>query len=429
MVINKNDLGKGKFELTVELPAEELKAFLERAVEAISVSVKIEGFRPGKATYEIVKQKVGEQAIWEEASRLAINKHLDKLLIDNLPRQAIGQPQVDIVKLAPGNPLEFKVVVALLPQIDLGAYKDFGLVLPDLAVEESEVLKLETELRETRVKESISEEPVSMADKAVLDIQMYLDKVPVEDGQGKSVAVVMGKHYIVPGFDEKIKGLARGESREFSLHYPESHYQKNLAGKMVEFKVKAVEIYKRELPVVDDEFAQSFGLKNAIELKETLKDNLAKEKQEKQDNKLEIEMLDRLTAGAKFGDIPEELVQSELHSMLHEFEHQLEHQGGNLNDYFSSIGKSKDQWLLEASPEAMRRVKTILAMREVGIVEGIRANDKEVEEELAKILERYKGDQQVVSKVKTVEYRNYLFNALSNQKIVSELKKWNIKAK
>lgn len=426
MQVTKKDLGKSKFELSVELSPEEIKPFMERAVEAISGNMKIEGFRPGKAPYEIVKQKVGEVAILEEATRFAINKHLDKILSDNLERQAIGQPMISITKLAPNNPVEFKVEISTMPEVTLGQYKDLGLKQVEVKLEAGEVEKVMNELAEMRAVEKVSELPVAEKNKVTLDIQMYLDKVPVEGGQGKGVAVLLGKNYIVPGFDEKIIGMKKGEVREFDLHYPENNHQKNLAGKMVEFKVTLIDVYERELPALDDKFAETFGLKNYEELVNNITENLKHEKQDKESQKLEIQILNSITESSKFGDMPEEVLKHEVEQMFHELEHNIEHQGGNINDYLQSIKKTKDEVMLDMLPEGMKRVKAILVVREIGILEGLKVEAQEVNDYLSKVLEQHKGEKDIEERVKTVEYQNYLFNFLTNQKIIKQLKDWNI---
>ncbi|MEI8360794.1 MAG: trigger factor [bacterium] len=426
MQVTKKDLGKSQFELTVELTVEEIKPFMERATESISASLKIEGFRPGKAPYEMVKQKVGELAILEEATRFAVNKHLDKVLLDNLERQAVGQPMISITKLVPGNPVEFKVEISTMPEVTLGNYKEFALKEPVVEISEAELQKVMTELVEMRAIEKISEEVVTETDKVILDIQMYLDKVPVEGGQGKGVAVILGKNYIIPGFDEKIVGMKKAEVREFNLHYPEDNHQKNLAGKMVDFKVTLVEVYKREMPGLDDAFAITFGLKNYEELQKNISENLRHEKIEKEAQKIEIELLNKISETTKFGDIPEVVIKNEAEQMFHELEHNIEHQGGNINDYLQNVKKSKEEIQLDMLPEAVKRVKTILVIREIGIKEGIKVEANEVEEYLAKAIEQYKDDKEVLERVKTISYKNYLFNFLTNQKIIKQLKDWNL---
>jgi trigger factor len=427
MQVFKKELGKGKFELTVEITPDELKSSVTRAVEKLSEEVKIEGFRPGKATYEVLAKKITELAIWEEVARLAINKNLDKILLENLERQAVGQPQINITKLAPDNPLEFTIQVSVLPEVTLGTYKDLNFSLPEVKVEEVEVEKILTELREMRVVEAISEEALGETDKALVDIQMYLDKVPVEGGQGQGVAITMGKDFVVPGFDQKIKGMKKGDVREFDLHFPAEHYQKNLADKMVEFKVTLKEVYKRELPALTEELALTFGQKSIEDLKNILTDNVKHEKLQKEEQKLEVEILEKIAAATRFGDIPEELVTNEAHSMLHELEHNLEHQGANMTDYLASLKKSKEELMLDMMPEAMKRVKIILAIREVGVIEKLVVTEEEVEAQLEQIQKQYEGNKEVEAKVKTTDYKGYVRNSLANQKIVNSLKAWNIK--
>jgi len=123
MNISKKDLGKSQIELTVEFSAEEFKPYVLRGVEKVSQEVKIEGFRPGKAPYEILKNKIGEMTILEEAARIAIDKNIDKVIKENVVGQIVGQPQVNITKLAPDNPMEYKMVLTMLPEVNLEIIK------------------------------------------------------------------------------------------------------------------------------------------------------------------------------------------------------------------------------------------------------------------------------------------------------------------
>ncbi len=151
MNISKKDLGKSQIEITVELEAEEFKPYVLRGAQKVSEEVKIEGFRPGKAPYEILKNKIGEMTILEEAAHIAIDKTIDKIVKDNvsganLPaglrtgqagRQVVGQPQVNITRLAPDNPMEYKIIITLLPEIKLGKYKDLKIksnIIPRLRI-------------------------------------------------------------------------------------------------------------------------------------------------------------------------------------------------------------------------------------------------------------------------------------------------------
>lgn len=426
MNVIKKQLPKSQIELTVELSALEFKPYVLRGAEKVSEEVKIEGFRPGKVPYKILKNKIGEMTILEEAARLAINKTIDQAIAENAEGEPVGEPQVNITKLAPDNPLEYKVVLAILPEIKLGDYKDVKVKLKKEEVSDDEILKTIEFLRESHVKEAIIDREIKDGDKAIIDIDMFLDKVPFDGGQAKGTAIIIGKNYIIPGFDKKLIGAKKNEIREFGLPYPEDHHMKNLAGKMVDFKVGIKEIYDRELPALDDNFAASFGLKKFEELKENIKKSLEAEKNQKAEEKMEIEMLNKILQNSKFGDIPEMLVNHEAQTMMAEFEHSVVSQGGKFEDYLSTLKKTREQIILDMLPDAVKRVKSALLIREIAKIEKIEASEKEVEEKVEELLKQYKGYEKVEARVKERGYRGYLKNILTNRKVVEKLKEWNL---
>jgi trigger factor len=426
MKVIKKDLGKSQIELTVIMTAEEFKPYILRGAEKVSSEVKIEGFRPGKAPYEIVKNKVGEMTILEEGARLAIDKTVDQAVKDNVTEQIVGQPQISITKLAPDNPLEYKVVLTLLPDVKLGDYKDLKIPEKIGQVKDEEVDKLISELREMRGQEVISEAPVKESDRVILDIEIFVDKVPVEGGQGKGTGVVIGKNYVIPGFDKNIIGAKKDDVREFSLPYPAEHHEKALAGKLAEFRVKVKEIYNRTLPEVNDEFAKGFGLDKVAELKTNIKKSLQAEKQQKEEQTSELAMLDKIISQSKFGEIPEVLVKHEAEVMMNELEYGVKKQGAKFEDYLTHLGKTRNQMALEIMPEAVKRVKVSLIVREVARLEKISVSHEEIHKVIDDIIKQYKSDEKVIERVKDHAYHDYVENNLTGKKVMDKLREWNV---
>ena len=426
MKVEKKDLEKSQIELTVELSVEEFKPFLVQGAEAISQSLKIDGFRPGKAPYDIVKQKVGEMGILEEAANIAIRKKIDQVIKENVEKEPVGQPRVDITKLAPENPLEFKIILAMLPEITLGDYKDLKIKQEKAEATEAEVERTLNDLREMRTKEVIVDREVGETDKIIVDIEMFLDKVPVEGGKNKDTAIMMGREYVVPGFDKKLIGAKKGDIREFSLPYPEDFHMKNLAGKMVEFRVGVKEVYERELPELNDELAIAFGLKKLDELKDNLKKSIEAQKSKDLVTKAEREMLEKIIGNAKFGDIAEVLIDHESQTMMAELEHNIEEQGGKLEDYLSSIGKGMNEMKLELLPEAVKRVKVSLTIREIAKKENIKVEAKEIEENIEEMKKHYRDNKEAMSRITSPQYADYITNVLASRKVVNQLREWNI---
>ena len=426
MKVEKKDLEKSQIELTVELSVEEFKPFLVQGAEAISQSLKIDGFRPGKAPYDIVKQKVGEMGILEEAANIAIRKKIDQVIKENVEKEPVGQPRVDITKLAPENPLEFKIILAMLPEITLGDYKDLKIKQEKAEATEAEVERTLNDLREMRTKEVIVDREVGETDKIIVDIEMFLDKVPVEGGKNKDTAIMMGREYVVPGFDKKLIGAKKGDIREFSLPYPEDFHMKNLAGKTVEFRVGVKEVYERELPELNDELAIAFGLKKLDELKDNLKKSIEAQKSKDLVTKAEREMLEKIIGNAKFGDIAEVLIDHESQTMMAELEHNIEEQGGKLEDYLSSIGKGMNEMKLELLPEAVKRVKVSLTIREIAKKENIKVEAKEIEENIEEMKKHYRDNKEAMSRITSPQYADYITNVLASRKVVNQLREWNI---
>jgi trigger factor len=426
MKVTKKDLEKSQQELIVELSLEEFTPYISKGVEKVSKDVKIEGFRPGKAPLNILKQKIGEMTILEEAANIAIRKTIDEAITKNIiGRQAIGQPQVSIVKLAPNNPLEYKVILSLLPTVALGKYKDLNLKEEEAKIDEKEADKALNNLREMRAKEEIVKRAAEKEDKVTADIKMFLGKVPLEDGQHSGLAVLIGKEYFVPGFSQKLIGAKKDDIKKFSLPYPDDYHQKNLAGKMVNFEVKIVEVYERILPKLDDAFAQLFQLKSLDELKKNLKESLLHQKKHQVDNKNEVAMINKIIDDTKYGDLPEILIQGELKNMLAELEQSVTRQGGKFEDYLKNIKKSRAALSLELAPNAVKRVKSALAIREISLIEKIVPSNEEIQAKIDDLKKQYAKNAETLKMLEEPGYHNYLENILTNEKVLTKLKEWN----
>jgi trigger factor len=426
MQVSKKDLAKSQIELTVELSVEEFALYIEKGAKKISEEVKVEGFRKGKVPLEILKQKVGEMTILEEAANMAIHKTIDEAVEKNITdRQAVGQPQVNVTKLAPNNPLEYKVVVSILPTIVLGKYKDLGLKTEKIEVSDKEVEKTINELREIRAQEVLVDREIKKGDKAIIDIKMLKGNVPLEDGDHKEFSVLVGKDYFVPGFDAHLIGAKQGEEKKFNLVYPEKHHRQDLAGQKIDFVVKIKSVYERTLPELNDEFATFFQLKNLDELKKGIKENIEHEKQHQADMRNESELIGQIVAGTKFGELPEEIINSESRNMLAELEQSILRQGGKFEDYLKHLKKTKEQLILDMLPNAIKRVKSALVIRELAIVEKIAATEKEINEKIEEIKKQYAGNKEILKMLEEPGYHRYVSNILTNEKVIAKLKEWN----
>ncbi len=413
-------------ELEIEIPAEELKKFLDKAAAMLALEVKIDGFRPEKVPFDVLAKHVGEMTIYEKAAELAVEKTYPKIVKDE-HLETLGSPEISIVKLAPGNPLIYKAKVALVPKIKLGDYHKIKVSRKKNEVQEEKINAALRELQKMQTKEILANRPAGKTDKMVIDMDMFLDKVALEGGQVKNHSVYLSENYYVPGLTEELLGLSAGDCKEFSLPFPKEHYQKNIAGKTVDFKVKVASVFELQPPALDDDLAKTLGQLTLDDLKNIIRRNLLVEMENGEEARLEEETLKQVVADSRIEDIPDSLVNSEAHKMVHELEESLAERGVNFEDYLKNIKKTESQLTLDLAPRAVERIKTALAIKEIAAAEKIEATETEIEEEVTKLAEAYKNEPDLLERAHSEESKQYLTNIIKNRKAVQLLKNLAIK--
>lgn len=425
----KTKLSDTKLELTVTVPYADLSVYLDKAAAKLSEHIKLEGFRPGKVPLDIMKRQVGDLALLEEAAKLLIDRTASKTVAEHIKDEdVIGQPQLAITKLSPDQDLEYKISIDTLPVIKLQSYQGFDIKAETVSVSDEEFTKALDQLLDMQAEEKVSDKELALGDKTLVDIKMYLDSVPVDGGQAKGVSVILGKNYVVPGFDKELVGLTKGATKEFTLPFPADHHQKNLAGKQVEFAVTINEVFERHLPEVNDDFATKLGVESADKLRADIRDNLVKQKQTKADEKTELAILEQLVSANPIATLPEGLVHSEAHQMLHELERNIAGMGGKFDDYLLSIKKTHDSLLAEFKPEAEKRIKVALLMREIAKAEKLEASEGEIDAELTHLRSHYQGQPELLARFNSPEFRRELAGRIVNRLVIAKLKELNLKA-
>jgi trigger factor len=195
----------------------------------------------------------------------------------------------------------------------------------------------------------------------------------------------------------------------------------------VEFRVIIKNVLERSLPELNDEFSVAFGAKTLEELKTLIRTDIEKHKSFEAEKKTELNILEKILALAKFGDLPEILINNESEKMLVELEENVSRQGGKMEDYLTAIKKTKEQLVLDLLPEALKRVKTALLIKKIAETEKVEVSKKEIEAKQEELLKQYAGYAKVEERVKNPSYKIYLHNSLTNQKTIEKLKEWNVK--
>lgn len=414
-------LEKGQVELTVTVTPVDYKHAMEHTAEAISERAAIKGFRPGKAPYNIVKEQVGEGKIMEESLEHIVQENYFEAL-EKEKLNTVGEPKITIEKMAPGNDLIFKAVVALFPKVTLADLSKISVQRKTPNVEKKQVDEVLENLQKMQRIEKIKSGAAKKEDKVVIDLEMFIDKVPMEGGQAKDHQVYLSEDHYIKGLNEQLVGLKKDDTKEFSLKFPEDHYQKLFAGKDVDFKVKVKEVMELAYPELNDDLAKKLGQESMMKLTKLLQNNLLQEAEKKEDQRVEIEILEKIMAETKFEDVPEILIESEKHKMFHELKHSLDRQGVSIEDYMKDLKKTEEQIFHDFSEQADKRAKAALISYQVATDNGIKVEKNEIDEEMALVKSTYKDDDKIEENLKRREVVEAIINMIQNRKVMKFLK-------
>jgi trigger factor len=331
--------------------------------------------------------------------------------------------------MVPGQPLVFSTISPITPEVTK---------MPDLAACRIDPKKKEAndamveealdEMRKMRRVETPVDRAATLDDMVIVDMEMTKDKVALEGGNGNGYRVYLNEPNYIPGLADQLVGMKPGDEKTFTLPFPKEHFQKHLAGQNVDFKVKAAEVFELQLPKVDDEFAKIVGLENLAQLRAKLKENMQAEMDTRSGEAAEIEMLEKLTDAASFGEIPDLLINEEVRRMMMELEAGLEDQGMDMATYLQQIKKTKDELKLDFTQQAMRRIRTAVLIKAYAVQEKVTVSDDELDAEVDRILAGLKDtDVETRERVTSPDYREYMSIQMRNRKTLDWLKQQCIK--
>lgn len=412
-------LPKSQIEFSIVMPAVEFEKFCDEAAEHISEGMKIDGFRPGKAPRNIVEQKAGAEKVLAHGAEHAIKKtYVDAIVTNKI--DAVGEPKITITKIAKGNDLEYKAVVAVMPEIKLSNYRKVAKTIKKPAAEKvsGEQIQKELEnLRGSRAKLVTVLRAAKKGDRVEIDFEVAVAGKLIESGKAEKHPLTIGENYFIPGFEDQLIGMKEKDEKEFDLEFPKNYHQKEFSGKPAHFKVKMSLVQEKELPALDDEFAKSLGQFENIEaLKKSLEEGIEIEQKKKNEEKWRTEAIEKIAAESGI-DLPEILVEQELEKMMAEFDQNIARMGLKLETYLENIKKSKSEITKGWRETAEKRVRAALVLREIAAAEKIEIPAAEIEKEMSKAMAYYKSVPDMEKNVDMERLYNYTKGVLTNEKV------------
>lgn len=418
MSFQVEDLGKNMVKLTIEATAEEFEKALEAAYHKNKGSITIQGFRKGKAPRAIIEKMYGAAVFYEDAANEIIPNAYENAAKES-GLEIVSRPEIDVTQVEKGQPFIFTAEVAVKPEVVLGQYKGIEVEKEDIFVSEEEIA---AELDKTREQNSrmisIEDRPVADGDIVKIDYEGFADGKAFEGGKGLDYSLTIGSHTFIDTFEEQLIGKVIGEECEVNVTFPEEYHAKELAGRPAVFKVAVKEIKKKELPELDDEFAQDVSEYNTLEeYKDSIKNDIQKKKEAEAKTAKEDAVVDKIIEQAQM-DIPKQMVETQKRQMAEEFSQRLQMQGLSLEQYFKYTGMDANKFMETLEPQAMQRIQSRLVLEAVVKAENITVSEEEVETEMQRMAEVYKMDIDKVKELLGEEEKKQMTLDLAVQKAV-----------
>ena len=395
-----NKIETNRYQLEIVIDGEKFREAIKEAYRKNGKKINVPGFRKGKAPLHIIETYYGAEVFYEDALNLLYSDVVEEAINESGLKVIDDKMDFDLVSISKEDGVDFKVSVTTYPEIELTEYKGLKAERPLVKVDAAEVnaeVKAMAERNARMV--SVEDRAAKKGDTVVIDFEGFVDGVAFDGGKAEGHSLELGSGQFIPGFEDQIIGKNINDEFDINVTFPEEYGAKELAGKPAVFKIKLHEIKVRELPAVDDEFAKDVSEFDTLkELKADIKKKALERKKKAAEEAVENILVQQIVDGIK-GEIPEAMFTNRLNQSVEEFAYRLQSQGMSLDLYLQYTGSTIDQFRDTFRPQAEMQVKYRLALEKIVELEGIKADEKALEAEYAKLAESYGME---VDKVKSV---------------------------
>lgn len=424
-------LPASRVEMSVTLAWDEWKKECDHAAEHVAKEVKVSGFRPGKVPRAIIEKRYGKEVVLHEAAEHAVSHAYSRALAQEHV-DAIGKPDVKLESVQEGEALVFTVMTAVLPEVKIAdtwrksaesVNKEQKKKEAALVVEPKEVEEELNRLALMRAKFITVNRKAALEDSVEVDFEVRRNGVVIEGGKSEKHPLVLGKGAFIPGFEEAVVGMQAGEEKTFTLSFPKDYHAKHLAGNPAEFHVKLRLVQEREVPALDDAFAQGLGaFESLADLQKKISEGMLEEKRHHFKEESRTALLDVLVADTSI-DFPEILIEEEQNRMASEFQLQVENMGMPFEQYLERVGKSLETLKKDWLEQAKKRLAAGLILEKLASDDQIEIDSKDVEQEMNVVLQQYKRVQDAEKNIDLERLYTATRGRLRNEKVFEMLEK------
>ena len=418
MSLQVEKLEKNMAKLTIEVPAEKVEAALQNAYLKNRKQISVPGFRKGKVPRQMIEKMYGPEVFYDDAVNAMIQEAYPEATKE-CDLEIVSRPNVEVVQIEKGKPFIFTAEVAVKPEVTLGQYKGIEVEKADTTATDEEVAAEIDKEREANSRTiTVEDRAVQDGDMTVIDFEGFVDGKAFEGGKGTDYPLTIGSGAFIPGFEEKLVGAEIGKEVEVDVTFPEEYHAKELAGKPAVFKCTVKEIKVKELPELDDDFAQDVSDFDTLEeYKADVRKKVEEKKAADAKAKKEDAVIEKIIEGATM-EIPDAMVETQAERMVDEFAQRLQMQGLSMEQYMQFTGGNVQAMVEQSKPQALKRIQSRLVLDAVVAAENLTATDEEVDAELGRMAEQYKMETEKLKEMFAEEDLKSIRDDLAVQKAV-----------
>jgi len=410
------ELPESRVRVEAEVPAAEVSKRVEQAARGLARGMRVPGFRPGKAPAPVVIKRVGREAVLDEAVRESIGGWYTAA-IEAANVVPVGEPDLDLSALpGEGEPLKFAIEIGVRPPAKLGDYKGLEVPKRDADAGDEAISEEIERLRERSAKLETVERAAGRGDFVVMDFAGSVDGTPFAGGEGRDQMVELGSGRLVPGFEEQLEGASAGEERTVKVTFPEDYQAAELAGKEAEFAVTVKEVKAKDLPELDDEFAEEAGFDTLDELRDDIRSRISEAESSRIEAEFREAALDAAVANATI-EVPEALVEARSRELWDQMMHSLSHQGISKEAYLRISGREEEEIIEQGKEDAAQALRREAVLAAIIEAEKIEPSEDEVLEAVGQAAAEGQGSpKQLLERLKSAGRLDALKEDLAQRK-------------
>lgn len=387
-----NNVETNKYELEIEISAEDFEAAIEKAYLKARKNIAMPGFRKGKAPRKLIEKEYGEQVFFEDAVNLLYAPVVNGA-VEESGLELVTRPEVEVTEISKENGVKLKATCITKPEVEVKDYKGIEVEKVVNPVTDEDINKQLDALREKNVTvETVDDRAAENGDDVVIDFEGFKDDVAFEGGKAEDFTLSLGSGQFIPGFEDQIVGHNAGEDFDINVTFPDEYQVKELAGAPAVFKIKLKSISKKVMPELDDDMVKdSTEFDTVDEYKADVKKKLEEANEKHADSEVEAKIFDKVIENMT-AEIPQVMFDNRVNEMISELEQRLAPQGISLDLYMQYTGQTIDTVKKAYAEQAEKQVKLRLALEKIAKLENIEVTEDELKAEFDKLAEAYKFD-------------------------------------